>query len=173
MPYQLVISANRIRGQWFSFSKACVCYLCCCMCTAVSSVGLAVYVYMGGRWMICVPRLGLSHIFPNLEKTAQVSMLYSRTGIGLFFPAYTIQYKGISTVHTVLQDLEYYKVCYQWVPCLLTSHIAPSHNQYQQACNWNTTLISNWRNSGHKYLLVKLYYVLWNQDTPASELQIM
>ena len=27
MPYHLVISANRIRGQWFSFSKAAVCHL--------------------------------------------------------------------------------------------------------------------------------------------------
>jgi hypothetical protein len=27
MPYHLVISANRIRGQWFSFSKAGVCHL--------------------------------------------------------------------------------------------------------------------------------------------------
>lgn len=86
MPYYLVISANRIRGQWFSFSKVDVCHLWCCMCTAASSGGLALYVYMGRQWMIYMPRLGLPHIFPNLENTAWVSMLYVRTGIRLFVP---------------------------------------------------------------------------------------
>jgi hypothetical protein len=66
-------------------------------------------------------------------------------------------YQGMLPVGPMLTD-----ITYSTITC-----------QYQQACNRNTTLISNWRNSGHKHLLVKWYYVLWNQDTPASELQIM
>ena len=173
MPYHLVISANRIRGQWFSFSKADVRHLCCCMCTAGNSVGLALYVYKGRQWMICVPRLGLSHIFPNLENTARVSMLYARTGIGLFVPCLqnSVQmHKHCACSFTgfgILQGMlpmgpMFTDITYSTITC-----------QYQQACNGNTTLISNWRNSGHKHLLVMWYYVFWNQDTPASEPQIM
>jgi len=132
----------------------CVIYVAACVLQAVVLDWLCMFTWTGSEWSVrqdwdC-PTFFL--IWRALHKsvccmhTAQVSMLYAHCtsqyavctlhksvccmrgqAKDCLFPAYRIQYKCISTVHAVLQDLEYYKVCYQWVPCLLTSHIAPSH----------------------------------------------